>query len=151
MLGLIGYAVAGFAVAAVLTVVYALFRPIKKNDDILSWRVFAVIYVLTLVGPYLYVEFMTHMYGAPMLTAIKDTVYEESPAAKFDYYKVLRCKDDKARVLAVFTERSKWGADEHTVMAMDLEKKNGKWESTDFNWVTSDMRNKDSTPMPPYW
>jgi hypothetical protein len=151
MLGFLGYGIAAFAVAVVLTLLYSLFRPIKKHDEILSWRVLAVLYVLTLVAPYSYVEFMTRWKGAPMKQAVEDTVYESTKDGDLLFYKVLKCDDSKARVIAVSKERSFWGGDERSVMAINMEKNSGKWEAVEFNWVTSDQRNKDSVTLPPYW
>ncbi len=151
MLGFLGYGIAAFAVAVVLTLLYSLFRPIKKHDDVLSWRVLAVLYVLTLFAPYGYVEVMTRMYGGPMLAAITETSDEATKAGRMQFYKVLKCSGDKARVIVVNKEVSFWGGDERSVMAINLEKANGKWEAVEFNWVTSDQRNKDSVTLPPYW
>lgn len=151
MLGFLGYGIAAFAVAVVLTLLYSLFRPIKKHDDVLSWRVLAVLYLLTLFAPYGYVEALTYMYGNPMAAVVEETAGEATKAGRLQFFKVLSCKDDKARVIAVSKEVSFWGGDERSVMAINLEKVNGKWESVEFNWVTSDQRNKDSVTLPPYW
>ena len=56
MLGFLGYGIAAFAVAVVLTLLYSLFRPIRKHDEVLSWRVLLFLYIFTLSAPYLYVE-----------------------------------------------------------------------------------------------
>lgn len=151
MLGFLGYGIAGFAVAVVLTLLYSLFRPIKKHDDILSWRVLAVLYVLTLSAPYGYVEVMTRMHGAPMKAVVEETSYDATKEGELLFYKVLKCSGDKARVIAVNRETSFWGGKERSVMAINLEKNDGKWEAVEFNWVTSDQRNRDSVTLPPYW
>jgi hypothetical protein len=151
MLGFLGYGIAAFAVAVVLTLLYSLFRPIKKHDEILSWRVLAVLYVITLAAPYGYVEFMTQWKGAAMKQTIEETAYESTKEGELLYFKVLKCDDSKARVIAVNRETSFWGGAERSVMAINLEKTNGKWEAVEFNWVTSDQRNKDSVTLPPYW
>jgi hypothetical protein len=152
MLGFLGYGIAGFAVAVVLTLLYSLFRPIKKHDEILSWRVLAVLYVITLFVPYGYIEAMTKFYGAPLKDAVAETSFDATKEdSKLLYYKVLKCDGEKARVIAVNRERSFWGGFERSVMAINLEKSNGKWEAVEFNWVTSDQRNKDSVTLPPYW
>ncbi len=151
MLGFLGYGIAAFAVAVVLTLVYSLFRPIKKHDDVLSWRVLAVLYLITLFAPYAYVEVMTRMYGESMRTAIEEVSGDATRGGRLQYYKVFKCSGDKARVMACNKEVSFWGGDERSVMAINLEKTNGKWEAVEFNWVTSDQRNKDSVTLPPYW
>jgi hypothetical protein len=150
ILGWIGYGVAAFAVAIVLTLVYSLFRPIKKHDEILSWRVLAVLYIITLFAPYGYILVMTHMYGGPMEAAVRELSTEVTKEGKFEYFRVLTCGKSKARVIAVNTELSSWGGHERSVMGINMEKVGGKWEAVEFNWVTSDQRNRDSVTLPPF-
>jgi hypothetical protein len=151
MLGFLGYGIAAFAVAVVLTLLYSLFRPIKKHDDILSWRVLAILYVLTLAAPYTYVEVVTRMNGAEMKQSLEDLTFEATKDGEMLFYKVLKCDGEKARVIVVNRETSFWGGKERSVMAVNMEKNDGKWEAVEFNWVTSDQRNKDSVTLPPYW
>lgn len=151
MIGFLGYGIAAFAIAVVLTMLYSLFRPIKKNDEVLSWRVLLVLYVITLAAPYVYVETMTAMYGKDLKDVVKQTAFDATKESKFLYFKVLTCKDGKARVIAANREVSFWGGYERSVLAINLEKAGGKWEATEYNWVTSDQRNKDSITLPPYW
>ena len=68
-----------------------------------------------------------------------------------DYYKVLSCRDGKARVIAVGIEKSDWGGDERPVMGIDMELNDKTWEAVEFNWITSDQRSRDSITLPPYW
>lgn len=151
MLGFLGYGIAAFAVAVVLTLLYSLFRPIRKNDEVLSWRVLLVLYIMTLSGPYLYVEGMTFWHGKEFKDVVEQTAFEATRESEFLYFKVLTYKDDKARVIATSREVSFWGGKERSVMAINLEKVDGKWEAVEYNWVTSDQRNKDSVTLPPYW
>jgi hypothetical protein len=150
ILGWIGYGVASFAVAIVLTLVYSLFRPIKKHDEILSWRVLAVLYLITLFTPYGYILVLTHMYATPMEPAVRELSGEVTKQGKFEYFRVLYCRKDKARVIAVNTELSSWGGHERSVMGINMEKVDGKWEAAEFNWITSDQRNRDSVSLPPF-
>lgn len=151
MIGMMGYLIGCFVVAAMATVLVTLFRPIKKHDNMLSWRVFIVLYIFFLLAPYGYAEIMTRMYGAPMAKVVEETLLEGTPNGKLVYYKVLSCYEGKARVIAVGRERSKWGGMESPVMAINLVEKDGKWESIEYNWVTSDDRGHDSISLPPYW
>lgn len=151
MIGLIGYAIACFFVAAVFTMAVALLRPIRKNDDILSWRVMAVMFVLAIFAPYGYVEIVTRTNGDSMESVVKDTALSLTGQSTFDYFKVLTVKENKARVIAVVVEKSKWGGMERAVIAMNLEKKDGKWAPVDFNWITSDQRSRDGLSLPPFW
>lgn len=151
MIGFLGYGIAAFAIAVVMTMLYSLFRPIKKNDEVLSWRVLLVLYVITLAAPYGYVEAMTAMYGEDLKDVVKQTAYDATKESELLYFKVLTFKDNKARVIATNREASFWGGKERSVMAINLEKTDGKWEAVEFNWVTSDQRNKDSITLPPYW
>jgi hypothetical protein len=150
ILGWIGYGVASFAVAIVLTLVYSLFRPIKKHDEILSWRVLAVLYLVTLFTPYGYILVLTHLYATPMEPAVRELSAEVTKSGKFEYFRVLYCREDKARVIAVNTEMSSWGGHERSVMGINMEKVDGKWEAVEFNWITSDQRNRDSVSLPPF-
>jgi hypothetical protein len=150
ILGWIGYGVASFAVAIVLTLVYSLFRPIKKHDEILSWRVLAVLYLITLFSPYGYILVLTHLYATPMETAVRDLSSEVTKQGKFEYFRILSYRHDKARVIAVNTELSSWGGHERSVMGINMEKVDGKWEAVEFNWITSDQRNRDSVSLPPF-
>lgn len=151
MLGMIGYVIACFVVAVIATVIVSLFRPIKKHDSFLSWRVMIGLHMFFLAAPYGYVEFMTNQYGEPMKDAVEETLLEGSPKGELQYYKVISFKEDKARVIAVGLEEARWGGMEKPVMAINMEKKDGQWESVEFNWVTSDDRGHDSVSLPPYW
>lgn len=151
MLGLIGYVIACFIVAIVLTMVFSLFRPIRKSDDLLSWRVMAVMFVIAVFAPYGYVEYVTRTNGSQMEEVVKETALALTRQSRFEYFKVLNVKENKARVIAVVVEPSKWGGDDRTVLAMNLEQREGKWEPVDFNWVTSEQRSRDSSTLPPFW
>jgi hypothetical protein len=151
MLGFLGYGIAGFAVAVVLTLLYSLFRPIRKNDAVMSWRVLIVLYIITLAAPYGYVEAMTYLYGKDLKEVVKETAFDATKESEFLYFKVLTFEEDKARVIAANKELSFWGGHERSVLAINLEKTDGKWEAVEYNWVTSYQRNKDSISLPPYW
>jgi len=151
MIGMIGYLIACFVVAIVATMFVALFRPIKKMDSFLSWRFMIVMYIIILLAPYGYAEVMTNLYGENMKASVEQTLLEQSPAGELQYYKVLHCYNGKARVVAVGREKSKWGGMERPVIAIKMEESDGKWESVEFNWVTSDDRGYDSVSLPPYW
>ena len=151
MVGMIGYMIGCLVVAAVLTVFISLVRPIKGHDTFLSWRVLLGLYVVALVAPYGYIEIMTRVYGDPMGESVEETMVAASRMGKLDYYKVLSCRDGKARVIAVGIEQSYWGGDERPVMGIDMELTGKTWEAVEFNWITSDQRSKDSITLPPYW
>ena len=152
MLGFLGYGIAAFAVAVVLTLLYSLFRPIRKHDEVLSWRVLLFLYIFTLSAPYLYVEGMTAWHGKEVAEVVEQTAFEATKESEFLYFKVLTYDSKgKARVIAANREVSFWGGRERSVMAINLEKVDGKWEAVEYNWVTSDQRNKDSVTLPPYW
>ncbi len=151
MIGLIGYVIACFFVSIVLTMVFSMFKPIKKTDNLISWRVMASMFLIAGFAPYGYVELVTRSNEKEMREVVTETALSLTKQGKFDYFKVLNVKENKARVIAVVIERSKWGGDDRTVIAMNLEQREGKWEPIDFNWVTSDQRNRDGISLPPYW
>ena len=152
MLGMIGYLVAAFFVAIILTIGISLFRPIKRHDDFLSWRILVVVYLLVVFAPYGWVEYLTRTHGQDMDKAVMKVVNAKTNGGKLDYYKVVKYSDGSARVIAVVVERSKWGGDERPVLAMTLEPDEEEtWVPTEYRFVNSDERNKDSATLPPYY
>ena len=151
MLGMIGYLIAAFVVSIVITILFSLFRPIKRHDDFLSWRVLIIVYIFVIFIPYGYVEMITNKHGAPMADAVQLVVDAKTKQGKLDYYKIVKYQEGSARVIAVCVEKSKWGGDDRPILAMTLEKTEEGWEPTEYRFVYSDDRNRDSSTLPPYW
>lgn len=148
---MIGYLVAAFIVAILITIAFSLFRPIKRHDDFLSWRILIVVYIAVVLAPYGWVEFLTTKHGGDMEESVQLVVNAKTKGGKLDYYKVVKFEDGSARVIAVVVERSKWGGDERPVIAMTLEESEEGWEPTEYRFVHSEDRNRDSVTLPPYW
>lgn len=151
MIGVIGYLIGCFFVAVILTIIVAMFRPIKQHDDFRSWRVTLALLLLAVAGPYGYGEVMTRMHGAPMEPAVRQLVEDAEVRGELEYFKVLTFSDAGARVIAVANERSDWGGIERPVIAINMVKEDGEWVAKEYNFVNSFKRGKDSVSLPPYW
>lgn len=151
IIGVIGYLIACLVVAALITVVIGLFRPIRKHDEFRSWRYTLGLFVFAVFAPYAYAEVMTRIHGTKMTDAVKQVLPEAEIKGKLAYYKVLACSSSSAKVIAVAEESSGWGPKEHAVMAIDLVKEAKGWKAKEFTIVNSFKRGKDGTTIPPYW
>jgi len=151
MIGIIGYLMACFAVASVLTVLWAMFRPIRNRGEMRSWRVLVVLFFLICIAPYVYAEILTRGYGKPMETAVQTVIDDLGCDEGIKYYKVIRLMPKKARVIAVGIERASWGGTETPVVAITLIRNDDEWKVDEYNVVTSMDRNEDSMTFPPYW
>lgn len=140
-----------FAVAAVLTFLYAMFRSVQARDDMKSWRTFGFLFVVVALAPYGYAEVMTRMHGKDMRKAVYGGMIAGGFEGKLDYYKVMAAKDETARVIAVGHEREGWGGTNKIVMTVNLKKKEGTWVPTTFKIINSDRHNKDGFTFPPYF
>ena len=151
MFGIVGYAIGCFAVACALTVVVAMFRPIKQNDDWKAWK-WIVGFMITLAAiPYCYVEGLTLMFGKPMVNGVKEAIDESNMKGDLIYFRVVRCSEEKAHVLAVAADANEFGWPERAVIEMDLAKTKGDWHADAYSIVNSFHRQRDSSTTPPYW
>jgi hypothetical protein len=145
------YGIGCFVVAVIFTVIYAMFRSIESRDEWKSWRTMIFFYCLALVAPYGWCEIMTLKYGKNMKPVIQDVMDEVGVNGDLNYYKVLYCKDGKARVIAVAVEKASWGGTDRPLVAMTLIQKGDKWDLDTYRVVRSDERNEDSFTFPPYF
>lgn len=151
MFGLVGYIMAVFAVACILTVVVAMFRPIKQQDDWKAWKL--IVGLMAGIGalPYGYVEILTKVKGEDLKPAIEDAKNEADVLGSIIYYKVLWASDKTTHVLAVFNDKNEFGLAERAIMEIDLVKGKNGWEADAYTMVSSFKRQRDATTMPPYW
>lgn len=151
MIGIIIYLISCFAVAAVLTFIYAMIRPVRNRDELKSWRVLGVMYVFTLTAPYLYAEVMTRLVGANMDKAINTALSEEDLDGQLDYYRVIMYNGKSARVVAVAHEKADWGGTDKPVLALSLTKDGNTWKTDSYKVISRDHDNKDGFTFPPYY
>lgn len=152
MIGTIGYLIMCFFIAGVLTLLYALTRPINARGEMRSWRVLMSLFVVVVFVPYLWGEALTKLYGQGMKEPIEGVLDELQVSDGLRYYRVIRYSGKEARVIAVGEEKESWGGTEQPVVAISM-KKNGKgqWVADSYTVVNSLKRNEDSMTFPPYW
>ena len=80
-----------------------------------------------------------------------EAVHEAELAGELQFFKVVRCSEDKAHVIAVSTDENEFGSPERAVMEIDLIQEKGKWHADAYSIVNSFHRQRDSTTTPPYW
>ena len=140
-----------FAAAGLLTFGYVLTRPIHVRDEMKSWRVLLGLFVFCFAGPYLYNEVMTRWHGPELDKAINAAVPELPVTGNLIYYKVTSFSGDKARVMAVFSEKLEWGGTDHPQYALNMEKEGGKWKTESFKVLNSERLNEETYVFPVYW
>jgi hypothetical protein len=152
MIGAIGYLIACLFVAFVLTMLYALTRPINARGEMKSWRVMISFFVAVVVLPYVWGEVLTKLYGQGMKEPVEGVLADLDVNGGLRYYRVIRYGNGTARVIAVGEDRENWGGTEQPVIAITLKKaKNGEWAADSYTVVSSLKRNADSMTFPPYW
>ncbi|HVL38406.1 MAG TPA: hypothetical protein VM328_03345 [Fimbriimonadaceae bacterium] len=151
MFGFFFYLGACLVAAFVLTTLWVLTRPLHAKDDVRSWRMLFILYVLCCLGPYGYVEVMTRVVGTKLKAAVEDSFAGVGIRGDLQYYKVVSYNGRKARVIAVGEERQEWGGTDRPVVAFTMVRKGEDWESDSYNVVYSDRLSRDGTTLPPYW
>lgn len=151
MFGFVLYIGGCLILAAAVTLVHSLFRPVHSKGDSKSWRVLLIVFVFSVLAPYGYVEVLTRSVAGPMKGAIAAGYADSGLLGPMQYYKVVSYSGDQARVVAVGEEKQDWGGADRPVVAMTLRRTNGKWTADSFNVVYSDRLQKDRSSLPPYW
>jgi hypothetical protein len=151
MIGIIIYLVTCFAVAFFLTFCYVMMRPVHSRDELKSWRVLIVFYVLALAGPYAYAEIMTRLVGQTMASAVSAAVDDSEVGGDLQYYKVISYNGKSARVVAVTHGKADWGGTDSPVVAMTLDKEGSGWKVGSFRVVSSWHLGEDGYTFPPFF
>ncbi len=151
MLGMFAYVGVCLAIAGILTVIYALTRPISARGDMRTWRVLVLFLVVVGALPYLWCEALTKIYGKRMRAPVEKVIDELKINGGLRYFRVITCSGTKARVVAVGQDNEDWGGTEQPVVAINLSKHGTEWSADSYNVVNSLARNKDSYTLPPYW
>jgi len=151
MFGLVGYLMMCFAVSCVFTVLVAMFRPIKQQDDWKAWRV--ILGSMIVVGslPYGYVEAMTASHGQLLKHGVQESIDEAELNGRLQFFKVLFANEKVAHVIAVASDKNEFGLPERVVMDVNLKAGKDGWHSDSYSIVSSFKRQRDATTMPPYW
>lgn len=150
-LPMIAYLLACLVAAFVLTIVVSLFRKVERLDDFKSWRYTMTFFPILVLAPYGYAEVMTRVHGDDMQDAVTDLMDDAGIYGDLAYYKVRHADEEKATIVAVALEESKWGDKERTVFTADLSHGKRGWEADEYEIVNSFMRQKDSSTFPPFW
>jgi len=151
MVGAIIYIVSCAAIALVLTFIYAMLRPVKNRDELRSWRVMLIMYILTLAAPYGYSEVLTRLVGANMDVAVTHAIDDADISATLEYYRVLTYNGTSARVVAVARAKADWGGTDKPVLALSMTKQGNGWKTDSYRVISSDHLNQDGFTFPPYY
>src|SRR5688572_13760554 len=142
MLGLLIYLVVTVALGLLLGFLMVVFRSTKVRGEGSPFPIIAAMLLLAVLGPFVYVEGLSRIYGSQMDGAVK-RAFEESPLnGKIQYYRLTSYGSDKARALVVVEERASWGGTDRPVMSVALEKKGAGWKPSSYKVIYSDRLNK---------
>jgi len=152
MLGVIVYLVCCAGIAMVLTLLYAMLRPVKNRDELRSWRVLLIMYIFTLAAPYGYSEILTRIVGNNMDEAVTRAIDDANIQATLSYYRVLTYNGKDARVVVVAKAKADWGGTDKPVLALSMSKQpNNSWKVESYRVIASDKLNQDGFTFPPYY
>jgi hypothetical protein len=151
MIGMIVYLISCLVVAAVLTTMYVMMRPVNSRDELKSWRVMTIFYILVIGAPYVYAEVLTRCVGDPMKHAVNSGLDDAEVGGDLKYFKVIFYNGTKARVIAVTEGTASWGGTDNPVVAMTLVKDGQKWTVDSYRVVASFKSGEDGFTFPPYY
>jgi hypothetical protein len=152
VLGPIIYLVVTVVAGIILSFLILTFRTTKKRGDGSPFFTIFFCFLLTVVGPFIYVEVLTKAVGKKIEPAIK-TAYLSSPLgrkAKYQYFRITWYTGSMAKAIAVGEERANWGGTDRPVLGVDLVRDGTTWKPKAFSVIWSDRLNKDGLVMPPY-
>lgn len=139
-------------VAAILTVMTTIFRPIHKKGDSKPWVAAFLFFVIVFSIPYAYTEGLTKLYGSKMKAAIQEVYDGCEITGPMKYFKIIGFRPDKeATAYVVGSEKENWGGTDRPVLTVHLVKKGDKWVSDSYEIVSCERLNKDGYTFPPYW
>lgn len=153
MFGVIAYVAIAFAIAAVISFLYIVTRPIHMRDEVKSWVVFGFVFAFALATPYVGFEVMTKQFGKEMKPAVQAALNDAGIEGDMKYFKVLLTDGKSATVMALAKESANWGGTDTPVVRIKLKKdeQKNKWKAESYVIVFSENRNKDGLVIPPYW
>lgn len=151
MFGVIVYLGATMAVSGLLTLFWAVIRPVHDHGEMRSWRIWMALFFICNLLPYGAFEVQTTTFGDDMKDAVEEVIENEEIDGDLAYYKVLFCTGKSADIVVVAQEPSSWGGTDRPVIRAKLSKSDGKWALESSHIVYSDNRNMDGVVFPPFW
>lgn len=151
MIGAIVYILGCVAASLVLTCLYVMFRPVSSRDELKSWRVMGVMFVVSMLMPYGYAEVMSRIVGGKMESAVKASLEDAGVKGDLQYFRVVLYTGSTARIVAVANEKADWGGSDRPILAITLKKDGEKWKSDSYRVVSSFNRGSDGFTFPPYY
>jgi hypothetical protein len=153
---LVYLATGGFA-GIVLSFGIALFKVGPGKPEFNFGRCFIVCMLITLGGPFAYVEYQTRTYGKQISPVVKNYFNSsDCPLVdKIGAIKVLHTTKNTAHVLLIGKELESWGGYDRPVMKLKLTKSNpdnpkSVWSVSKGEVLRSARLNKDNFVWPPY-
>lgn len=151
-LGMIAYMVAALIVGGLVTLVYSIFRSVKKHDDFHSWRYMGMFAIIAAILPYGFAEIQTKKHGSDMTKAVEATIKSAKVTGKLHYFKVQKADATSAKVIIVAKEKTTTNKGESCVIEATLKRDPKKgWRPDKFQFIDSFDRGKDGVTFPPYW
>jgi hypothetical protein len=152
MFGVILYIASAFGIAALLSFLYIVTRPIHARGELKSWYVFSLVFALALSLPYGAFEIFTKKFERDLKPAVQAAMDDAGIEGDMAYFKVLYSDGKTAKVMAVGEEKNSWGGTDRPVVRISLAKNpKGKWKADTYFIISSDNRNKDGVVYPPFW
>ena len=151
MFGIIVYIGAVFAVSGFVTFLWVITRPIKRRDEIRSWRVWIGTFLAFAFLPYAFFEAQTRALQSSLKNAVQEAADLEGLQGDVVYYKVLLYDGTNAHVTIVGDEITSWGGHDHPVIRAKFTRNGKDWKLAYTNMVYSDNRNIDGVVFPPFW
>lgn len=151
MLPAIAYSIGCFLAAAFLTTLWVISRPVHVRDEMRSWRVLMALFVICFGGPYAYNEALTRYYGRDVEKAVKAAYTSVPIDGPMLYYKVTSVRGNNAKVLVVASEKQDWGGTDHPMVAFQLSRSSGTWQTTSYKILNSEKFDRETYVFPVYW
>ncbi len=151
MFGVVSYIGVCFAISGVITLLWAITRPVHMRGEMRSWRVWIAMFILANAAPYAFFEGLSQFIGNELKSVVEETLDIEKIDGDLMYYKVLFYNGTMANVVIVAEEASSWGGTDRPVMRLIAKREGSEWEYVSSNIVFSDNRNIDGVVFPPFW
>ena len=105
---------------------------------------------ITLAGPFVYCEAITHLYGKEMESELHEC-WDDSPLnGPMHSYKIVRYTGKHATAYVIGKENLVAGITDDPILQVDLSKHGNHWEADSCDVLYSYRLNKDGITFPPY-
>jgi hypothetical protein len=150
MVSLISYLVVTIVVGFLLSFAIISLRSTKKRGDGTPYPTVAICLLLTVGGPFMYIETLTKIYGPEMSKAVHKA-YDDAPVqGPMQYFRVRSKSGDRANVIAIGREKEGWGGYDQPIISIDLTKTSAGWKPETLTVIYSDRLDRDNLIIPPY-